>query len=275
MAKDHTIKLMEAGEFDRLAIESTNVSQFWGQRLPENFMKSIHFVNICARNLDKERRYQFFTRKVMANIFDSFFSKGPMYERTPVKKNQLFKQEVVRENADWRDFELISVWVDRGLNKFIKELIKIDGSTNEQVKQRIDILEDAISICNDIVDKSKRYEIQSELDKGKKTLLFSWNEILKKDKKRFIEYVSNELGDPNLTVVKLVGKDDTNSEISFSYKTGLPEELESGTGKFILKRKNNNCELVTELQGKTTKHKIELFVYRKYDDDLFYSINSG
>jgi len=272
MKKSHTLEGLEKGEFDRLAYESGNIPQWW-ERLQTDLWKYIHIVNICARNLEKERKYEIFNRKFIQSIFDSFFISPPTYEKSNVKPNPLFRQTYARSNSDWRDYELLSIWINKGITKFKEELLRTKGYNTAKVEQQLDILNEAMSICKEIVAISKRSEIQAQLERGKKTFLFSWKEIQKRDKEGFIAYIANEIGHPNLTTIKIKRTEETDSVISFHYESGLPEELETGDGKFILDRIKNKCELLTVSDGVTKKHKINLIVEKKFKDDLFYSIN--
>ena len=112
------------------------------------------------------------------------------------------------------------------------------------VKTTVDQLEQCVSVCNDISYKLKLMSVEEEAEKTKYRYLFSWNNMIGREKRRLLKFITDRTGDDQIEIFHGSIKR-SDKAISFRFGQSIDgEEMEFGTFGIEIYNSNTSAKVM-------------------------------
>ena len=206
--------------------QESNPSQTW-QRLKKQSVTAINDLTLLANKLPEDKQEEIFSpnriEDLIAQIIHiGFFSKS-------------------HENFNSRKSEIASRLTKRGIDLNIDQYVNSSPETPSLIKPTLDHLKQTVDICSDISYKMRLRNIDEEVKGSEYQYLFSWKNMLTREKNRLISLIlSNSFNfDTDILKVEDKGK---RRVIDFGIDTGDSKNIPQGTLRIAINNTYTRAE---------------------------------
>ena len=214
-------------EHNWLQIEKldSNPSQTW-QRLKKHSVTAIYDLTLLANKLPEDKQEEIFSPSRVEDLITQIIYIG------------FFSQS--HENFNSRKSEIAARLIKRGIDLSINQYVNSSPETPSLIKPTLDHLNQAVDICSDISYKMKLKNIDEEVESSEYRYLFSWNNMLTREKNILINFILSKTGDFIANIFKV--KDKGNRRIiNFGIDTGDSESVQ-GTFQIAINHTYTHAE---------------------------------
>jgi hypothetical protein len=162
--------------WDKLLKADSNPSQA-RRRIVENYTRAINDLTLLAAKLPNEEFNKIFNENTIKSFVESL----------------LFKGERIKKNEILIDVELSAIIASVAVKACKDGYNSINKDSPNIAETVIEYLDRTIAICGEIGYKIFLENIEKEQRQKNKQYICRIEEVMKKDKLRFLEYASNEL----------------------------------------------------------------------------------
>jgi hypothetical protein len=121
--------------------------------------------------------------------------------------------------------------------------LRLNEETPSLVKTTVDQLKQCVSVCNDISYKLKLKYVEEEAEKMKYRYLFSWNNLLGKEKRRLLNFIRDKFGDDQTEIFqRRIKRSDKNIDLSFGQT--FDKEVIYGTFHITINDSNTSARVM-------------------------------
>jgi hypothetical protein len=230
--------------------QDSNPSQLW-RRLKEESITAINDLILLANRLPDDKQREIFSPTRVEDLITQIIYIG------------FFSQS--HENFNSRKSEIAARLIKRGIDLIINQYMNTSSETPSLIKPTLDHLNQSVDICNDISYKMKLKNIDEELKGLEYQYLFSWNNMLTREKNRLINFILSKTGDFISNIFKVKKDKGDRRVIDFGIDTGDSESIQ-GTFQITI----NNTHTRAEACIFDTRHQIvwkgELLVKKIVED---------
>jgi hypothetical protein len=216
-------------EQDWLDIEKqeSNPSQTW-RRLKDQSITAINDLILLANKLPDDKQKEIFSPTRIEAFIAQILDVGS------------FNQSHKHFNA--RKSELAARLVRKGISLNVCQYAESSPDTPSLIKPTLDHLEQTISICDDISYNMKLKNIREEEEGSKFRYLFSWNNMLTREKNRLISFLISKTGDDFADILNVQNKGGNTRIIDFGMDTGDPKVGIFGTFQLTINNTYTRAE---------------------------------
>ena len=229
--------------------QDSNPSQTW-QRLKKLSVTAINDLTLLANKLPEDKQEGIFSSSRVEDLITQIIYTG------------FFSQS--HENFNSRKSEIAARLIKRGIDLSINQYVNSSPETPSLIKPTLDHLNQTVDICSDISYKMKLKNIDEEVEGSEYQYLFSWNNMLTREKNILINFILSKTGDFIANIFKV--KDKGNGRvIDFGIDTGDSKSIQ-GTFQIAI----NNAYTLAEACIFDARHQIiwkdELLVKKIVED---------
>jgi hypothetical protein len=215
-------------ELDWLDIEKqeSNPSQAW-RRLKDQAITALNDLILLANKLPEDKQKEIFSPNRIEVFVAQILDIGEDYP--------------LHDISNPRKAEIASRLVNRGIKLNSIQFRESSHETPSLIEPALDHLTHSVKICNEISYKMRLKNIQETEGSGYQ-YLFSWNDILDKQKNRLLDFIMSKYGDDNIEILNAHTKrSNKRLEVSFGIDTGILQDEISGIfGNFQIIINNSN-----------------------------------
>ena len=191
--------------------QDSNPSQLW-RRLKEESITAINDLILLANRLPDDKQREIFSPTRVEDLITQIIYIG------------FFSQS--HENFNSRKSEIAARLIKRGIDLIINQYMNTSSETPSLIKPTLDHLNQSVDICNDISYKMKLKNIDEELKGLEYQYLFSWNNMLTREKNRLINFILSKTGDFISNIFKVKKDKGDRRVIDFGIDTGDSESIQ-------------------------------------------------
>src|ERR671919_2107619 len=206
--------------------QDSNPSQLW-RRLKEESIKAINDLILLANRLPDDKQREIFSPTRVEDLITQIIYIG------------FFSQS--HENFNSRKSEIAARLIKRGIDLIINQYMNTSSETPSLIKPTLDHLNQSVDICNDISYKMKLKNIDEELEGLEYQYLFSWNNMLTREKNRLINFICSKTGDFVSNIFKVKKEKGDRRVIDFVIDTGDSESIQ-GTFQITINNTHTRAE---------------------------------
>jgi hypothetical protein len=207
----------------------SNPSQAW-RRLKDQAITALNDLILLANKLPEDKQKEIFSPNRIEVFVAQMLDIGEDYQFHDV--------------FNPRKAELASRLVNRGIKLNSIQFRESNHDTPSLIEPALDHLRHSVNICNEISYKMRLKNIQEEETEGSGyQYLFSWNDMLDKQKNRLLDFIISKYGyDNNIEILsKHTKRSNKRLDVSFGIDTGiLHDEISGIFGNFQITINNTN-----------------------------------
>ena len=239
--------------------QDSNPSQTW-QRLKKLSVTAINDLTLLANKLSEDKQVEIFAPSRVEDLITQIIYIG------------FFSQS--HENFNSRKSEIAARLIKRGIDLSINQYVNSSPETPSLIKPTLDHLNQTVDICSDISYKMKLKNIDEEAEGSEYRYLFSWNNMLTREKNILIDFILSKTCDFIANIFKV--KDKGNRRvIDFGIDTGDSKSIQ-GTFKLAINNTYTHAEACIFDARHQIMWKDELLVKKIVDDtNLSWRSNSS
>jgi hypothetical protein len=206
--------------------QESNPSQTW-QRLKKQSVTAINDLTLLANKLPEDKQEEIFSPNRIEDLIAQIIHIG------------FFSQS--HENFNSRKSEIASRLTKRGIDLNIDQYVNSSPETPSLIKPTLDHLKQTVDICSDISYKMRLRNIDEEVKGSEYQYLFSWKNMLTREKNRLISLIlSNSFNfDTDILKVEDKGK---RRVIDFGIDTGDSKNIPQGTLRIAINNTYTRAE---------------------------------
>src|SRR5918996_2380154 len=203
-----------------------NPSQTW-QRLKKHSLTAIYDLTLLANKLPEDKQEEIFSPNRIEDLIAQIIYIG------------FFSQS--HESFNSRKSEIASRLIKRGIDLNIEQYVNSSPETPSLIKPTLDHLKQTVDICSDISYKMRLRNIDEEVKGSEYQYLFSWKNMLTREKNRLISLIlSNSFNfDTDILKVEDKGK---RRVIDFGIDTGDSKNIPQGTLRIAINNTYTRAE---------------------------------
>lgn len=160
--------------------EDSNPTQTW-RRLRDQSIEAINDLILLAQKLPEDKQKEIFTVSMIDKFIHQILYLGGESPPYP-------------DGLNPRKAELAATFVRRGIDVNSNQYLQLNEDAPLLVKPTVDHLRQSISICNEISYKLKLRNVEEEAEKIKYRYLFSWKNMLGREKSRLLNFLREKIG---------------------------------------------------------------------------------
>src|SRR5919106_385307 len=206
--------------------QESNPSQTW-QRLKKQSVTAINDLTLLANKLPEDKQEEIFSPNRIEDLIAQIIHIG------------FFSQS--HENFNSRKPEIAARLIKRGIDLNIEQYVNSSPETPSLIKPTLDHLKQTVDICSDISYKMRLRNIEEEVKGSEYQYLFSWKNMLTREKNRLISLIlSNSFNfDTDILKVEDKGK---RRVIDFGIDTGDSKNIPQGTLRLAINNTYTRAE---------------------------------
>ncbi|CAN5499098.1 hypothetical protein BH18THE2_BH18THE2_25580 [soil metagenome] len=188
--------------------KESNPTQMWS-RLRNTCVRAIDDLILVAKKLPEDKQKEIFTPHKIDEFVSCLLYRGDTYPYP-----HIFNPHKA---------ELASRLVERGVSLNSYQFHLLNRGTPSLVEPTSNHLKQAVSICRDISYKLQLKKIEEEAVEAEIVYLFSWNEMVNKEKHRLLDFITNKTGEYQIEIIENTVKRTNNNkklECNFGLKVG-------------------------------------------------------
>jgi hypothetical protein len=229
MLTDPMRKKIQEQSWSQIEEDDSNPTQTW-RRLKDQSVEAINDLILLARKLPEDKQKEIFSPQIIDNFIRQILYLG---ERHPNS-----------DSFNPRKAELAAMLVNRGIDVNSYQYLRLNEDTPSLVKTTVDQLEQCVSVCNDISYKLKLMSVEEEAEKTKYRYLFSWNNMIGREKRRLLKFITDRTGDDQIEIFHGSIKR-SDKAISFRFGQSIDgEEMEFGTFGIEIYNSNTSAKVM-------------------------------
>ncbi|MGB7632385.1 MAG: hypothetical protein WBL68_01550 [Nitrososphaeraceae archaeon] len=207
--------------------QDSNPSQTW-QRLKKLSVTAINDLTLLANKLPEDKQEEIFSPNRVEDLIAQIIYIG------------FFSQS--HENFNSRKSEIAARLIKRGIDLSINQYMNSSPETPSLIKPTLDHLNQTVDICSDISYKMKLKNIDEEVEGSEYRYLFSWNNMLTREKNILINFILSKTGDFIAVILKVQNKGDNRRVITFGIDKGDSEIVAQGTFQIAIDNTHTHAE---------------------------------
>ena len=200
-------KKIEEQSWLEIENEDSNPTQTW-RRLRDQSIEAINDLILLAKKLPEDKQKEIFS----PHIIDSFM-RQILY---------LGERHPYQDSFNPRKAEVAAILVSRGIDVNSYQYLRLNEDTPSLVKATVDHLKQCVSVCNDISYKLKLRNIEEEAEELKYRYLFSWNNMLGKEKRKLLNFIIDKIDDDQIEILQSTIKL-SDKTITFDFGQKIPD----------------------------------------------------
>jgi hypothetical protein len=194
----------------------SNPTQTW-RRLKDQSIEAINDLILLAQKLPEDKQKEIFTVSMIDNFVRQILYLGGESPAYP-------------DGLNPRKAELAAILVRRGVDVNSYQYLQLNVDTPLLVKPTVDHLRQSSNICNEISYKLKLRNVEEEAEKMKYRYLFSWNNMLGREKRRLLNFIGEKIGGDEY--IEIFQGSIKRSDKTIEFKFGQTFEKEEVYGSF-------------------------------------------
>jgi hypothetical protein len=209
--------------------QDSNRTQTW-RRIRDQSIRAISDLTLLARKIPEDKQDEIFGTKRIDELVISILRSRENYPSPNVLSR--------------RKAELAAVLVERSINMNIFHYQKLEQDTPSLIEPTINHLKQTISICDDVSYKLRLKNVEREAEIMKHRYLFSWNNMLGKEKNRLLDFILSKTANEPIQIIWSTLQHG-NREIQFDFELGneLSKEIFQSTFQIKLNNTNTSAEV--------------------------------
>lgn len=221
-------KLIEQ-DWSEIEKQDSNPTQTW-RRMRDQSIRAISDLTLLAKKIPEDKQDEIFDTKRIDELVVSILSS---------RKSYSFHDVLNRRKA-----ELAAVLVERGINTSIFHYSRLDRDTPSLIGPTLDHLRKSISICDDISYKLRLKNVEEEAEEMKYRYLFSWNNMLGKEKNRLLDFIISKTANEPIQIIWTTLEHE-GRKIQFNFQLGdeLSKDILIFTFQITLNNTNTDAEV--------------------------------
>ena len=216
-------------ERDWVTIEKreSNPSQFW-RRLKNQSITAINDLILLANKLPEDKQGEIFSPTRIEAFVAQILDLGEL--------------GLSHKDFNSRKSEIAARLVKRGIDLNICQYVESSPDTPSLIKPTLNHLRQTVNICDDISYKMKLKNIEEKEEGSKYRYLFSWNNMLTREKDRLMSLIVSKTGDYFAEIRNVQDKENNKRIIEFGIDTGEPEVGVLGTFQIAINNTYTHAE---------------------------------
>jgi hypothetical protein len=216
-------------ERDWVTIEKreSNPSQFW-RRLKNQSITAINDLILLANKLPEDKQGEIFSPTRIEAFVAQILDLGEL--------------GLSHKDFNSRKSEIAARLVKRGIDLNICQYVESSPDTPSLIKPTLNHLRQTVNICDDISYKMKLKNIEEKEEGSKYRYLFSWNNMLTREKDRLMSLIVSKTGDYFAEIRNVQDKKNNKRIIEFGIDTGEPEVGVLGTFQIAINNTYTHAE---------------------------------
>lgn len=209
--------------------EDSNPTQMW-HRIQRQCVSAIDDLILVAAKLPEDKLKEIFSPDRVDQLVGRILDSG--------------QANSYNNGLNPRKAELAAMLVKKGIDINSSQYLQLNEDTPLLIKPTIDHLKQTVSICNDISYKLKLQYIEKEAEIMKSRYLFSWNNMLGREKRRLLKFITDRTGDDQIEIFQGSIKQ-SDKGIGFSFgQTIDAEEMVFGTFGIEIYNSNTSAKVM-------------------------------
>ncbi|MGH9982498.1 MAG: hypothetical protein ACRD8W_00905 [Nitrososphaeraceae archaeon] len=221
-------KLIEHN-WEAIERESSNPTQAW-HRVSKQCTTALDDLILLAQRIPESKQREIYSTKKIDQLLCSLLmmeeNHSSSYSPSP------------------RKIELAALLVERGINMNVFHYSRLEQDTPSLIGPTVNHLRQSVSMCNDISYKIRLKNAEAEAREIKHEYLFSWNNMLGKEKNRLIDFIKSKTANEPIQIIWTTFKRESR-EIQFDFVLGneLSKEIRELVFHIILNYTNPSADV--------------------------------
>ncbi len=221
-------KLLEHN-WEKIEKQDSNHTQAW-HRIRKQSITALDDLILLAQKLPEGKQGQIFSTKKIDRLVSCLLS----MEGNHSSSNYLSSRKA----------ELAALLVERGINVNVFHYSRLEQDIPSLIVPTVNHLKQSVSMCNDISYKIRLKNAEAEASEIKHEYLFSWNNMLGKEKNRLIDFIKSKTANEPVQIIWTTFKRESR-EIQFDFVLGneLSKEIRELVFHIILNYTNPSADV--------------------------------